>query len=317
MQKNILEHWQDISQVQIPPLETQGFTENVLIRDIWNKPEDRAQRQPQESNAPTDATEEPSGSPSQPQASAESFAHSQQEKGRTPQQAPQESAKPDGDATELVEEETESPGKGNEDMAKTPSATKPPDDDETELVTDEEEDSDESEEKENGAELPDEENAAEAQDFPEPPDDEEDETALLVQASAEDETKLLPNGECPDDEDMTVILPAPEPDEPEEPEEVAYLVRSNTNERIDINADHFVIGKSSTTDYQIQGNNAISRVHISIIKTETGYEMEDLDSSNHTYIDGQEITEPVLLEEGQVFKMADEEFSFHIDRKNP
>ncbi len=192
MQRNILEMWQKIDAVYIPPLDIEGFAENVLKRDIWSKPSQTKHR-PHVSRA----SEYKSG---------------------------------------------------------------------------------------------------------------EDKTTLL---SNEDETTLILNEEgFPDGEDLTVILPIPEP------EEHAYLVRSNTNERIDLSMERFIIGKSSKVDYQIQGNNAISRAHISITKTDVGYEMEDLDSSNHTYIDDQEITEPVLLEEGQVFKMADEEFSFHIERKN-
>ena len=36
MEKDLLQGWKDISQVYIPPLETHGFTENVLQRSIWD-----------------------------------------------------------------------------------------------------------------------------------------------------------------------------------------------------------------------------------------------------------------------------------------
>ena len=89
----------------------------------------------------------------------------------------------------------------------------------------------------------------------------------------------------------------------------------STNERINIEEDNFVIGKSANADYRIHGNDAISRAHIRINTEEECFTLEDLDSLNKTYIDGEEIHEPVRMEDGQMFQMADEEFCFYIEEE--
>ena len=183
MEKDLLKGWKDISQVYIPPLETHGFTENVLQRSIW-------------------------------------------------------------DIQQPLEEEQQ------------------------EEVLQEQENSSET----------------------------EDATVLLT----EEEEELQ-------EDDVTRILPLTEP------QEKAYLIRKDTNERIDLTADYFVVGKGKQADYQIQGNDAISRKHIAITKTEDGYQLEDLGSSNHTYINDRQLEAPVPLMKNQSFKMANEEFTFYIE----
>lgn len=196
MNNNLLEKWQDLATVHIPPLESRGFTENVLHRDIWDK-----------SLIP----------------------------------------KPEA-ALDMTEE----------------------------ILT-------------------------------------QNEPGLQECSASEDETTLLTLPE-EIDEDQTVLLCAEERDIPEpEPEKRAYIIRANTNERIDVDQDPFILGKSEKADYQIHGNNAISRKHIEISKTEDGYQLEDLNSSNHTYIDGKKVTKREPLEDGQTFQLADEEFSFFIE----
>ncbi len=125
-----------------------------------------------------------------------------------------------------------------------------------------------------------------------------------VEETEEELTTLLQ-----EQEDQTMLLTG------SEHKEHAYFVRTNTNERIDFKEVPFIIGKSPKADYQIQGNQAISRFHIRISKTQDGYQMEDLDSSNHTYVQEQQVTEPVVLQENQAIKLADEEFIFHIERE--
>ena len=44
-----------------------------------------------------------------------------------------------------------------------------------------------------------------------------------------------------------------------EPEYHAYLVRENTNEKIDLDREKMILGKGSDVDYKLEGNKAISR----------------------------------------------------------
>lgn len=111
-----------------------------------------------------------------------------------------------------------------------------------------------------------------------------------------------------DTEERTVLLQV------HEEKEHAYIVRIGTNERIDIEYVPFVIGKGSGTDYQLKGNEAISREHIRITQAGNEYQMEDLDSLNHTYIEQQEIHDTVMMHNGQSFKLADEEFCFYVEK---
>ncbi|MGN1139419.1 MAG: FHA domain-containing protein [Ruminococcus sp.] len=93
------------------------------------------------------------------------------------------------------------------------------------------------------------------------------------------------------------------------------LYRILTNERISINKPVFRIGKErSYVDFFVSNNNAISRSHADIITRGNKYYIMDLNSKNHTYIDGQMI--PVRCEveifNGCRIKLANEEFVFEI-----
>lgn len=91
------------------------------------------------------------------------------------------------------------------------------------------------------------------------------------------------------------------------------IYRLKTNEKISITDDSFTLGKGSQADYIISGNSAISRCHARIVRHDNQYYLEDLDSSNHTYVNGVMLQEETLLTDGTVFKMADEEFRFVLE----
>ncbi len=94
-----------------------------------------------------------------------------------------------------------------------------------------------------------------------------------------------------------------------------HLIRLKNGERIDINKPVFRIGKEkSYVDYFIADNTAISRSHANI-HTENGeYFIEDTNSTNHTYINGNLINSSVKtkLKSGDKVKLANEEFTFSI-----
>lgn len=91
-----------------------------------------------------------------------------------------------------------------------------------------------------------------------------------------------------------------------------YLKRMKTGEIVQIDKEHFVIGKSSSADYVVTGNPTISRHHAVIIKTDDGYYLKDLKSSNHTYVGEEEIIQPVKLINGTEIRLAKEIFVFSM-----
>lgn len=93
------------------------------------------------------------------------------------------------------------------------------------------------------------------------------------------------------------------------------LVRLKTGDVIQISKSSFIIGKSSEqADYCISGNTSISRKHICIKRMEDGYYVQDLKTTNGTYVDGLKVSwdKDVRLSNGCIIKMADEEFEFKI-----
>ena len=92
----------------------------------------------------------------------------------------------------------------------------------------------------------------------------------------------------------------------------AHLLRLRTNEKINITKDRFSLGKGETVDYKIEGNNAISREHVVIIREGREFYVEELGSLNHTYLRGTEIIEKTPVLNGDTLKIADEEFLFVI-----
>ncbi len=94
-----------------------------------------------------------------------------------------------------------------------------------------------------------------------------------------------------------------------------YLTRLKTGERIVINKPVFRIGKEkSYVDYFIADNTAISRSHCNI-HTENGeYFIEDTNSTNHTYVNGNIINSNVKtkLTNGDKIRLANEDFSFSL-----
>lgn len=95
------------------------------------------------------------------------------------------------------------------------------------------------------------------------------------------------------------------------------LIRLKTGDVIQITKNSFVIGKSSEqVDYFISGNTNISRTHVCIKQMRDGYYIQDLKTTNGTYVDGIKVSceRDIKLMDGCIIKMADEEFEFKCDR---
>lgn len=93
----------------------------------------------------------------------------------------------------------------------------------------------------------------------------------------------------------------------------AFLYRSATGETIAIMNDTFVIGKNmEDVDYWISDNTNISRKHARIIRVGANYYVEDLGSTNYTYVNGIKIIPDgmQLLAANDVIYFANEEFIF-------
>ncbi len=91
------------------------------------------------------------------------------------------------------------------------------------------------------------------------------------------------------------------------------LTRNKTGESVTINKNSFIIGKSpDMVDYCIRYNSNISRKHVCIIRMEDGYYIQDLDTTNGTYVNDIRVSgnRSVKLEDGCIIKMAEEEFVF-------
>ena len=107
-------------------------------------------------------------------------------------------------------------------------------------------------------------------------------------------------------EDATVLITP-------EKESGAYIKRLKTGEEVKVKKEGFIIGKSSEVDYVIKDNPTVSRRHAEISYTEDGYYLKDLGSSNHVFVAGKCITEPVKLANSVVFRLSeDEEFEFMV-----
>ncbi len=95
----------------------------------------------------------------------------------------------------------------------------------------------------------------------------------------------------------------------------ASLIRLKTGEKINVNKPVFRIGKEkSYVDFFIADNTAISRSHANIHNENGEYFIEDTNSTNHTYVNGQMINSnvKVKLTSGDKIKLANEEFTFTI-----
>ena len=121
----------------------------------------------------------------------------------------------------------------------------------------------------------------------------------------------------PDDAEGTALLVEQEASQPVKPANVKknfpVLRRVSTNEEININKPVFRIGKEkSYVDYFVNNNNAVSRSHADIVTRAKGCFVVDLNSKNHTYINGAMIPShmEVAINDGDTLRLGNEEFIF-------
>ena len=119
------------------------------------------------------------------------------------------------------------------------------------------------------------------------------------------------------DDSYTIVVDDDDPDAPtfvfvEEP--VLTLTRMRNGETVQLELPAMV-GKGTKATARISGNRGISRQHALITQEGETYLLEDNNSTNGTFV-GETRLQPnvaVPLEDGMVFRLADEDFEFHID----
>ncbi|MDO4466551.1 MAG: FHA domain-containing protein [Bacillota bacterium] len=98
-------------------------------------------------------------------------------------------------------------------------------------------------------------------------------------------------------------------------ETFATISRVSTGEMMIVDSDEFILGKSKKiVGFTIVGNQTISRKHACISKKEDDYYISDLESVNHTYVNGRKVklNKEVQLFDGDIIQLANEDFEFHI-----
>lgn len=96
----------------------------------------------------------------------------------------------------------------------------------------------------------------------------------------------------------------------------AWLIREKTGEKIILDKNEFLIGKSKEyCDYAAEDNNAVSRRHAKIINRNDRFFIYDLKSTNKTYVNEKPITaeENYEIFAGNQLRLANENFTFNVE----
>jgi len=110
-------------------------------------------------------------------------------------------------------------------------------------------------------------------------------------------------------EETSVLNYTKAPDTPKQP----YLLRIKNGERIPITGNIFRLGKEEKfVDYVIHDNEAISRSHANIISRNGRYFLQDNNSTNHSFLNGQQCVSNVELplQDKASIRLGNEEFQF-------
>ena len=67
--------------------------------------------------------------------------------------------------------------------------------------------------------------------------------------------------------------------------------------------DDVIVGRDDSCNVVIQ-NRQVSRYHARFITLPQGVQLEDLGSKNGTHINGQQVMEPIMLQDGDVIQIA-------------
>ncbi len=79
-----------------------------------------------------------------------------------------------------------------------------------------------------------------------------------------------------------------------------------------LDKDEVTIGRLATNDVVLSEDRSVSRRHAVIRRSNVGYVIEDQQSNNGTYVDGEKILYPFVLHNGQSIKVGANELTFTI-----
>ncbi len=97
---------------------------------------------------------------------------------------------------------------------------------------------------------------------------------------------------------------------------MAFLTSLNgakRDQRHELHKDTMIFGRHPECDLVLEVG-AVSRQHAKIVRTGNDYRLEDLKSRNGTFLNGRSISEPTVLQDGDLIRICDLEFSFHLEQ---
>lgn len=92
----------------------------------------------------------------------------------------------------------------------------------------------------------------------------------------------------------------------EEQRNITLILRGK--DVIRINSFPFIIGKSQKANFTIEGDSFISRKHCRITKRDNRFFIEDLQSMNGTFVDGEEIASKTEIHQNSEIILADRRY---------
>lgn len=104
-----------------------------------------------------------------------------------------------------------------------------------------------------------------------------------------------------------------DPDEVHEPVPTLIFEEDTVQEqRWVIDADVFTIGRSRTNNVQVRHDGQLSREHCSIVRTEEGFTVEDLRSTQGTRLNEQPVRKPTVLTDGDIITIGETHLVFRL-----
>ncbi len=116
------------------------------------------------------------------------------------------------------------------------------------------------------------------------------------------------NDQPPGANDATLVAPRAQPG-------TARLILRRADGQLKeygLDKDEITIGRLASNDVALPDDRSVSRRHAVIRRSNVGYVIEDQQSNNGTYVDGEKILYPFVLHNGQSIKVGSNELTFTI-----
>ncbi|MBN1487968.1 MAG: FHA domain-containing protein [Anaerolineae bacterium] len=91
----------------------------------------------------------------------------------------------------------------------------------------------------------------------------------------------------------------------------AMLISQRTNAKYDINEPTVNIGRASDNQLKLEGEK-LSRHHATVRLENDTFQIQDLGSSNGTFVNGTRIYAPVALQDGDIVRLGDQDYVFKV-----